>query len=160
MSRRLPDFFLIGAPKAGTSALHAALALSPVAHGRIEAIDVDAVRRLPGVVDVVVAADIPGTNDCGPVVHDDPILADGEVHYLGQPVLAVIATSRLAARRAARDAARALRVAPLPALLTPREAHAAQAYVLAVEEMMGARVSAIGVGPDRTHTVVRHDLLD
>ena len=35
----------------------------------------------------------------------------------------------------------------------------ARAYVLAVEEMIGARVSAIGVGPDRSHTVVRHDLL-
>ena len=44
---------------------------------------------------------IPGTNDCGPIVHDDPILAEGEVQFLGQPVFAVIATTREAARRAA-----------------------------------------------------------
>ena len=37
-------------------------------------------------------SDIPGANDCGPIVHDDPILAEGTVQYLGQPVFAVIAT--------------------------------------------------------------------
>ena len=58
---------------AGT--LHAALGLSPVAHGFLRAVDVPGLRALPGVVDVFTAADIPGTNDCGPIVHDDPILA-------------------------------------------------------------------------------------
>ncbi|HIZ34510.1 MAG TPA: adenylosuccinate synthase [Candidatus Ruania gallistercoris] len=36
----------------------------------------------------------------------------------------------------------------------------AQRYVLALEEMSGTRVSAIGVGPDREATIVRYDLLD
>ena len=36
---------------------------------------------------------------------------------------------------------------------------AAQAYVLRVEELIGARVSAIGVGPSREAIIVRHDLL-
>ena len=88
---------------AGT--LHAALGLSPVAHGRLVG---DRPRRasraMPGVVAVLTAADIPGPNDCGPIVHDDPILADGDVHYLGQPVFAVIADTRDAARRAAAQA--------------------------------------------------------
>jgi adenylosuccinate synthase len=35
----------------------------------------------------------------------------------------------------------------------------AQAYVLALEEMIGRRISAVGVGPDREAIVVRHDLL-
>ncbi len=35
----------------------------------------------------------------------------------------------------------------------------AQAYVRAVEEMSGARISAVGVGPDRDETVVIHDLI-
>jgi len=35
----------------------------------------------------------------------------------------------------------------------------AQRYVLALEEMAGCRISAIGVGPDRDATIVRHDLL-
>src|SRR6188768_300669 len=36
----------------------------------------------------------------------------------------------------------------------------AQDYVLAIEAMSGARISAIGVGPDREAIVVRHDLID
>ena len=38
----------------------------------------------------------------------------------------------------------------------PKEA---QAYVLALEELSGARISAVGVGPARDQTVVRHPLL-
>src|SRR5512143_4249539 len=72
---------------AGT--LHAALGLSPVAHGRLSATALEAIAALPGVVDVFGARDIPGRNDCGPIVHDDPILADGVVQYLGQPVFVV-----------------------------------------------------------------------
>src|SRR5258705_11895438 len=68
---------------AGT--LHAALGLSPVAHGRLSGLSLDAIRALPEVVDVFGAADIPGRNDCGPIVHADPILADGTAMYLGQP---------------------------------------------------------------------------
>ena len=56
---------------AGT--LHCALGLSPVAHGTLRGIDLDALRALPGVVDVLTAQDIPGTNDCGPIAHDDRV---------------------------------------------------------------------------------------
>jgi xanthine dehydrogenase large subunit len=76
------------------------------------------------------AADIPGANDCGPIVHDDPILAEGDVRYLGQPVFVVVANSREAARRAAAQAKRVLRIEPLPARLSVREAHAAGEHVV------------------------------
>jgi xanthine dehydrogenase large subunit len=113
---------------AGT--LHAALGLSPVAHGRLLGFDRARIAALPGVVDVLVAADIPGANDCGPVLHDDPILADGIVRYLGQPVFAVIAETRSAARRAAAEAKAALTIEPFVPTLTAVEAHAAGRYVL------------------------------
>jgi xanthine dehydrogenase large subunit len=116
---------------AGT--LHAALGLSPVAHGVIEALDLDLLRRQPGVVDVFTASDIPGPNDCGALVHDDPILAGvvgDTLRYQGQPVFAVVATTRDAARRAAALAKQVIRARPLPPLLTPQAAHAAQQYVL------------------------------
>ena len=58
---------------------------------------------------VVTAADIPGENNYGAVVHDDPIFADGLVQYAGQPLFAVAATSYDAARRAARTGARRVR---------------------------------------------------
>ncbi|MCM2543190.1 xanthine dehydrogenase molybdopterin binding subunit [Burkholderia glumae] len=111
---------------AGT--LHAALGLSTRAHARIVSTDLDAVRATPGVVAVFTAEDIPGVNDCGPVIHDDPVLADGVVQFVGQPVFIVVATShdvaRLAARRAKID------YAELPAILTAQAARAAESYVL------------------------------
>jgi xanthine dehydrogenase large subunit len=133
---------------AGT--LHAALGLSPVAHGTLQGIDVAALRALPGVVDVVTAGDIPGVNDCGPIVHDDPILAAGTVQYLGQPVFAVLADTRDAARRAAAQAARVLRIHPLPAVLAAREAHARQQYVVAPMRLArGDARAAIDGAPHR-----------
>jgi len=133
---------------AGT--LHAALGLSPVAHGKLLAVDVEALRKLPGVVAVITAADIPGPNDCGPIIHDDPILAEGEVHYLGQPVFAVIATDRDLARRAAARARQVIRVEPLPAVLTPLAAHEARQYVLPPMHMKrGDAKAAIERAPHR-----------
>jgi xanthine dehydrogenase large subunit len=113
---------------AGT--LHCALGLSPVANGTLKAIDLDTIRALPGVVAVLTAADIPGPNDCGSIVHDDPILADGELRYIGQPVFAVIASTRELARRAAAKAKSVLTVESRPPVLTPQDAHAKQQYVL------------------------------
>ena len=137
---------------AGT--LHAALGLSPVAHGVLQGIDTATLRALPGVVDVITAADIPGTNDCGPIVHDDPILADEVVHYLGQPVFAVLATHRDLARRAAARAKAVLRIEPRPALLNLREAHAQARHLappmhLASESTPGAARRAIDTAPNR-----------
>lgn len=113
---------------AGT--LHCALGLSPVAHGRITGLSLAALRAMPGVVAVLTADDIPGVNDCGSIVKDDPILADGEVRYLGQPVFAVVARTRDVARRVAAKAREVLKVEPLPAVIDPLEAHARGQYVL------------------------------
>ncbi len=85
---------------AGT--LHLAFGLSQVAHGRIAAMDLDAVRAAPGVVAVLTAADLPFANDVAPVAHDEPLLAAGTVHYLGQPIFLVVAETHLSARKAAR----------------------------------------------------------
>ena len=81
--------------------LHAALGLSRHAHARIVSINLDLVLAAPGVIAVFTADDIPGENNCGPVLHDDPILAKDEVLYLGQPVFVVIAETHDLARRAA-----------------------------------------------------------
>ena len=86
---------------AGT--LHLAFGLSPSACGTITAIDLNAVRDAPGVVAVLTAADLPFANDVSPSAHDEPLLATDTVHYMGQPVFAVIARSHLQARFAARQ---------------------------------------------------------
>lgn len=107
---------------AGT--LHAALALSPVAAGTLRRVDRERLLAMPGVVGVFTAADIPGVNDCGPVIHDDPILADGTLHYLGQPVALIVATDRELARRAAARIKDCLDIEPATPVLTARAAYA------------------------------------
>ncbi|WP_229223624.1 xanthine dehydrogenase molybdopterin binding subunit [Duganella sp. sic0402] len=108
--------------------LHAALGLSSKAHARIVAMDLAPVRSAPGVVAVYKAEDIVGTNDCGPIIHDDPILSAGEVMYVGQPIFIVVADTHDNARRAARRAV--VTYEELPAIFTPQEAKAAGSYVL------------------------------
>jgi xanthine dehydrogenase large subunit len=83
-------------------ALHLAFGLATVAHGEITGLDLSAVRAAPGVVAVLSAEDLPDMPDCSPSAHDEPLLAVGRVHYVGQPVFLVIADSHLAARKAAR----------------------------------------------------------
>ncbi|SLN38078.1 xanthine dehydrogenase molybdopterin binding subunit [Roseisalinus antarcticus] len=82
--------------------LHLAFGLSTVARGRITALDLDAVRSAPGVIAVLTAGDLPFANDVSPSVHDEPLLSDGTVNYVGQPIFLVVARSHLAARAAAR----------------------------------------------------------
>jgi len=104
-------------------ALHLAFGLSTVAHGEIVSVDLSAVRAAPGVVAVLEAADFDEMPDCSPSVHDEPLLAVGRVHYVGQPVFLVAAESHLAARRAVRLARVEYR--EMPALLTVDDALAA-----------------------------------
>ena len=61
------------AEQAGTK--HIALGLSQCACARIKSLDLSAVKAAKGVVAVLTASDIPGINDCGPIINDDPILA-------------------------------------------------------------------------------------
>jgi xanthine dehydrogenase molybdopterin-binding subunit B len=69
--------------------LHAVLALSPEAHAEILALDLDPALTLLGDNGLAVTArDIPGINDVGPMSGPEPILADGIVAYVGQPIAA------------------------------------------------------------------------
>ena len=86
---------------APADALHLAFGLSAIARGRITAMDLAAVRAAPGVVLVLTAADLPRPADTSPSAHDEPLLSDGTVHFCGQPLFLVAATSHQAARRAA-----------------------------------------------------------
>ncbi len=81
--------------------LVAALVCSPHARARIRARDADAARAMPGIAAVLFADAIPGHNGIGPVAHDEPILAEDEVYYRGQPVAIVLGDSYAACRDAA-----------------------------------------------------------
>jgi xanthine dehydrogenase large subunit len=80
------------------------------------------------VVAVYTAKDIPGENNCGPIVHDDPFLAVGKVEFLGQAVAVVVAREMLYAREAAHKAK--VLVKELPPILTIDEAMAAKSFVM------------------------------
>lgn len=114
--------FVDDIPVPGT-ALHLAFGLSTVAYGGISGMDLSAVRAAPGVVMVLSADDFAEMPDCSPSAHDEPLLAVGTVHYVGQPVFLVVAESHLAARKAARLGK--INYAERPALLTVDQALAA-----------------------------------
>ncbi|MCV2875357.1 xanthine dehydrogenase family protein molybdopterin-binding subunit [Rhodobacteraceae bacterium XHP0102] len=110
---------------------------SDVAHGRIKSIDTAAASAMPGVVRIFTGADFEGvgTIPCGWQVTDregnpmkepaHPILAQGKVRHVGDPIAAVVAESLSAAR----DAAEAIEVdiEELPAVIDMKKALAAGA---------------------------------
>ena len=100
--------------------LHLAFGLSSCAAGQIKAVDLSAVRACPGVHLVLEAKDLPHANDVSPSAHDEPLLADGRVHYAGQPIFLVVAESHHLARRAARLAK--IEITAEPAILTIEQA--------------------------------------
>jgi aldehyde oxidoreductase len=112
------DIHVSGA--AELAALH-----SPHAHALIKSIDTSAAEKMPGVIGVMTAKDIKGTNRLKYLVPDRPILCDTKVRYIGDPVAAILAETR----EQAVAAAQAVRVdyEPLPVTMTPDEALAGDA---------------------------------
>jgi carbon-monoxide dehydrogenase large subunit len=102
--------------------LHAVILRSSVAHGHIRAIDTAAARARPGVHAVITAADIgavptiPLRHDPTPAIRrfEQPVIANGKVRYVGEPLAVVIAESAALAEDAL-DAI-AVDIEPLPAV--------------------------------------------
>jgi xanthine dehydrogenase large subunit len=120
--------------------LYAALGMSTETHAKLLELDLTAVRQAPGVVAVVAAADIPGTNNIGPTVPDEPMFAADVVQFRGQPLFAVAATSVELARRAARLAK--VRYEVLEPIVTIEQALEKQSFVLPTVRMQRGDVSA------------------
>jgi xanthine dehydrogenase large subunit len=102
--------------------LYAAPVPSPVAHGKIRRLDTSAAAAHEGVVAIFTARDIPGQNQIGNIIQDEPLLAAEDVDYAGQPLALIVAESREAAR-AARSLI-GLEIESLPPVFDPREAYA------------------------------------
>lgn len=107
--------------------VHVLVGSSPHAHARLLSVELDAVRAAPGVLCAFSAAEIPGRNDVSPSVGDDPLLAENEVHFLGQPVFAVAAATPAAAADAL--ALAKVRYEPRKAVLSIEEALKQKSYV-------------------------------
>ncbi len=101
---------------------------SPHAHARILSIDASAALAMPGVIAVLTAADVPGENDTGPIIHDEPLIPADTVGFHGQAVAWVIADTEAQAQGAAKLVT--VEYQPLTPILTMREAIAAQHFHL------------------------------
>jgi len=108
--------------------LHLAVGGANKAAGKLVSLDLEPVRAAPGVVAVLTAADIPGANDIAPAFKDEPLFATDEILYHGQPLFAVVAETRDAARRAAKLAR--IEIADGKPILSVDEALEAGARVL------------------------------
>ena len=88
--------------------LHLKCLRSPHHHARIRSIDTSAAERAPGVRRIVRASDVPvNLNTLLSLLQfgkdDEPSLAETEVRYIGEPVIAVIADSEREAQAAVRQ---------------------------------------------------------
>lgn len=129
--------------------LFAALGLSERPHATIKSMDLSEVEAAEGVVAVLTAKDIPGDNECGPIVNDDPILADGLVQFVGQPMFVVVAKSYMAARRATVLAK--VEYEDLPAIMTPQEAKRQGSFVIPPMQLIrGEPEEKLKLSPNRT----------
>ncbi|MES2554382.1 MAG: molybdopterin cofactor-binding domain-containing protein, partial [Pseudomonadota bacterium] len=111
-----------------TTHLHVAIGRCTAAFGRIESVNLDEVRKSPGVVDVIVQSDIPGKVDIAPVFDGDPLLAGDKIQFSGQALFAVVATSFAAAQRALTKAV--VKELPQPSLQSVAVAAAARDFVV------------------------------
>jgi len=93
---------------------------SPKAHGIIKRIDFSEAEQMEGVVKIFSYKDIPGENQIGGIIADEPFLADHEVHFQGQPVLLIVAENEDAAEEAIKKIK--IEIDPLPVITDPREA--------------------------------------
>ncbi|CAN5435636.1 xanthine dehydrogenase molybdopterin binding subunit [soil metagenome] len=95
---------------------------SPIAHGKLNSIDVTDAERSEGVFRVITAKDIVGENQIGGIVPDEPLLAADEVHFQGMPIAIVVAASEELARKAAKNIS--VMIEPLEVVTDPRVARA------------------------------------
>ena len=102
--------------------LHIKVLGSSIGHGKILNIDYSEALKSEGVVNIILAKDIPGENQIGGIIQDEPLLADGEVHFAGQPVALIIADTYLNAKYA--SAKIKIEYKKLHVITDPREAFA------------------------------------
>ncbi len=124
---------------------------STVAHARIRSIDVADAQAMPGVHAVYTAEDIRKLISepyYGPAFHDQPILAIGKVHYVGEPVALVLAADAHIAEAAAQQIV--VDYEELPAVFDEVEAMTSKAVVHEV-------LKPAGTFPDLKHLKDKRD---
>ncbi|MDG2194542.1 MAG: molybdopterin-dependent oxidoreductase [Polaribacter sp.] len=93
---------------------------SPKAHGKITSIDYSKAKNLKGVVNIFTHKDILGENQIGGIIPDEPLWAENEVHFCGQPIAFIVAETELIAKKA--RALISIEIEELPIITTAKEA--------------------------------------
>ena len=93
---------------------------SKYAHARIKSFDLKAAKNFPGVHAVLCYKDIPGQNQMGPVIRDEPCLAEQEVNFIGQAIFLIAGESEEICRQEEQKIK--ISYEPLPSILTIEEA--------------------------------------
>jgi len=102
--------------------LHAVVFGSPVAHGKLLSLDLEAAKAVEGVKAIVTYESIPGSKMIGALALDEPLFADKEVLFQGHPIALVIADSHAAATKGAKTCS--AEIEELSPVTCPREAFA------------------------------------
>jgi xanthine dehydrogenase molybdopterin binding subunit/xanthine dehydrogenase small subunit len=121
---------------------------APHARARILRRDATKARQAHGVHAVLLAEDIPGENNTGPVRHDEPLLAKDEILFHGQMVAMVVGDSLAACRAAA--ALVEVDYEPLPAVIGLPAAIAAGSYHTEPHALArGDAAAALAAAPEK-----------
>lgn len=100
---------------------------APCARGKLIELNIEKVLKLSGVVAVLTANDIPGRKHWGPILEDEPLLVEGQIDYLEQPVCVIAAESKtiaLAAKKLVQ-----IKVETQTPVLSIEQADALQQYI-------------------------------
>ena len=108
--------------------LHGVIFDSPAAHGKITGIDYAEAANLAGVIKIITCKDIPGQNQIGGIIPDEPLLAENEVHFCGQPIAIIIAESQKIAAKARKLIS--VTIEEDVAIVEPREAKAQNKLII------------------------------
>lgn len=95
---------------------------SPIAHGKLLSVNITEAEQAEGVYKIILAKDLPGENQIGGILPDEPLLADGEVHFQGMPIAIVLAETEEQAHAAARKIT--AQIEPITPVTDPRVAQA------------------------------------
>ncbi|MBL7813588.1 MAG: molybdopterin-dependent oxidoreductase [Saprospiraceae bacterium] len=94
---------------------------APIAHGKITHLDYSEAENTEGVIKIFSHKDIVGRNQIGGIVEDEPLLAEDEIHFWGQPILLIVAENEDSAEEALKRIR--LETEALPVITSPREAY-------------------------------------
>ncbi len=109
--------------------LYARLLLSPVAHASLKEIDISKALGLPGIFGILTAKDIPGVNQIGHVIKDEPLFPEDRIMYVGQPLAMVLSHDKNLAEEAVKRIK--LNYEELPPILDIDEADKKQEWYIA-----------------------------